>query len=118
VKALDGGFYSNHYDPGDTRPMVQDWLKRYGAQYKDNLGNPKVPDAIATLAYDATNMLLTAIQQAGVDDTSKVAQTLAQLHWNGVTGAITFDGYHNPIKSAVIISIQNGQKTYYSTINP
>ena len=27
VKAADGGFYSNHYDPGDTRPIVQDWLK-------------------------------------------------------------------------------------------
>ena len=21
VKAADGGFYSNHYDPGDTRPI-------------------------------------------------------------------------------------------------
>ena len=28
VKAAEGGFYSNHYDPGDTRPIVQDWLKR------------------------------------------------------------------------------------------
>jgi branched-chain amino acid transport system substrate-binding protein len=118
VKALDGGFYSNHYDPGDTRPIVQDWLKRYGAQYKDNLGKPKVPDAIATLAYDATNMLLAAIQQAGVDDTSQVAQTLARLSWNGVTGTITFDEYHNPIKPVVIITVRNGQKVYFATVNP
>ena len=79
VKAADGGFYSNHYDPGDTRPIVLDWLKKYGAEYKDASGNPKVPDALATLAYDATNLLFAAIEKAGADDTTKVAEALAGI---------------------------------------
>ena len=80
VKAADGGFYSNHYDPADTRPIVQEWLKRYGAAYKDADGNPKVPDALATLAYDATNLLLAAIEKAGADDPAKVAEAMAGIY--------------------------------------
>ena len=36
VKAVDGGYYSNHYDPADPRPVVQNFLKAYGAAYKDD----------------------------------------------------------------------------------
>ena len=63
VRAVDGGFYANHYDPGDTRPVVVDWMKRYGSEYKDASGKPKLPDALATLGYDAANLLFAAIQK-------------------------------------------------------
>jgi len=117
LAAADGGFYSNHYDPGDTRPIVVEWIRKYGEAYKYN-GQPKVADALATLAYDATNMLLAAIQRAGVDDPEVVKNALAGLTWEGVTGHISFDASHNPIKSAVIIEIQDGEKTYVTTIAP
>ncbi|HMN61364.1 MAG TPA: ABC transporter substrate-binding protein, partial [Anaerolinea sp.] len=29
LKAADGGFYSNHYSPEDTRPVVQQWVANY-----------------------------------------------------------------------------------------
>ena len=35
VAAAEGGFYSNHYDPGDTRPIVQDGLKWSHAAYQN-----------------------------------------------------------------------------------
>ena len=62
VKAADDGYYTNHYDASDPRPEVQDFLKAYGAAYKDDKNNAKVPDALAALAYDATNLLLTAVK--------------------------------------------------------
>ncbi len=110
VKAADGGFYSNHYDPGDTRPIVQDWLKTYGDEYKDDKGQPKVPDALATLAYDAANLLIAAIEKAGADDTTKVAEALAAITWEGVSGKITFDAQHNPIKAAAVIGVAGRQE--------
>jgi branched-chain amino acid transport system substrate-binding protein len=113
VKAADGGFYSNHYFAGDTRPIVQTWLKDYAAEYKG-----AVPDALATLAYDATNLMLTAIQTAGADDPVKVKDALAGLKFDAVSGAITFDAQHDPIKSAVVIGVGGGQKTYAGTVNP
>ncbi len=113
VAAADGGFYSNHYDASDTRPIVQQWLKDYAAEY-----NGAVPDALATLAYDATNLMITAIQQAGVDDASKVKDSLAAIKFEAVSGTITFDAQHNPIKSAVVIGVKDGKKTYAGTVNP
>ncbi len=116
--AADGGFYSNHYDPGDTRLIVQDWLMKYGAVYKDPNGDPKVPDALATLAYDATNLIIAAIQKAGSDDPAVVAEALASLSWEGISGKITFDSQHNPIKSAAVIGIADGKKRFVESIAP
>jgi branched-chain amino acid transport system substrate-binding protein len=118
VKAADGGFYSNHYDPGDTRPIVVEWLKKYGAAYKDASGQPKVPDALATLAYDATNLLIAAIQKAGTTDPTKVAEALAGISWDGVSGKITFDANHNPIKAAAVIGVAGGKKTFVESVAP
>ncbi len=118
VKAADGGFYSNHYDPGDTRPIVQQWLKAYGAAYKDAQGNPKVPDALATLAYDATNLLIAAVEKAGTEDPTKVAEAMAAIKWEAVSGTITFDAQHNPIKSAAVIGVANGKKAFVESVAP
>ena len=113
VKATDGGFYSNHYDPSDTRPIVVDWLKKYAAAY-----NNEVPDALATLGYDATNMILTAIKNAGSTDTDKVKTALEKISMDGVSGKITMDALHNPVKGAVVIGVKDGKKTYAATVNP
>ena len=89
------------------------WLKTFGAKY-----NGKVPDALATLAYDATNMLVTAIKNAGSEDTDKVRVALEKITFEGVSAKITLDEKHNPIKSAVVIGVKDGQKFYKTTINP
>ncbi|MCC6955229.1 MAG: ABC transporter substrate-binding protein [Anaerolineales bacterium] len=118
VKAADGGFFANHYYPGDTRPIVQQWLKAYGAAYKDAQGNPKVPDTLGTLAYDAVNLLIAAIEKAGSDDPTKVAEALKNIKWEAVSGTITFDDQHNPIKSAAVIGVANGTKAFVESVTP
>jgi len=119
VAAADGGFYSNHYDPSDTRPIVVDWLKRYGDVYKNEDGSPKVPDALATLAYDAAQILFTSIQNAGAGaDTAKVAETMAAGTFDVVSGTVTFNELHDPIKSAAVIGVSGGKKAYVESIAP
>jgi len=118
LAAAEGGFYSNHYFAGDTRQIVVDWLKKYGEEYKDDAGQPLVPDALATLAYDATNLLIAAIEKAGTDDTEAVAKALEGLSWDGVSGTITYDAQHNPIKSAAVIGVKNGQLEFVESIAP
>lgn len=113
LKAADGGFFTNHYSPEDPRPEVQNFLKAYGAEYKG-----AVPDALATLAYDATNILLQSIANAGVDDPVKVKDAMAAINFNGVSGKITFDASHNPIKSATILAVRNGKVEFDSVVNP
>ncbi|MGA2479527.1 MAG: ABC transporter substrate-binding protein [Spirochaetia bacterium] len=118
VKAADNGYYSNHYDASDPRPEVQSFLKAYGDKYKDKEGKPIIPDALATLAYDATNLLLSGVQTAGADNTDKVKTALEGISFGAVSGKVTFDAQHNPIKGAVIIHVKGGQKIFDSFVAP
>jgi len=118
VKAADNGYYTNHYDASDPRPEVQTFLKAYGDKYKDKDGKPIVPDALATLAYDATNLLLQGIQNAGADNTDKVKAALEGITFNAVSGKITIDAQHNPVKGAVIIHVKGGKKVFDSFVAP
>jgi branched-chain amino acid transport system substrate-binding protein len=110
--ATAGGFFTNHYSSEDTRPVVQDFVKRYQAKYGS------VPDALAALAYDAANILFMAIQQAGADDPVKVAQTMEKGTFSVVSGDITFDAQHNPKKCAVILEVSPDKVSYKSTVCP
>lgn len=111
-KAASGGFFSNHYSPEDTRPIVQQWVSNYQAKYN------VVPDALATLAYDATNLLLAAIEKAGVDDSTKVAEALAGLEYEAVSGKVTFDAQHNPVKSAVVLEVSDDKISFAASVAP
>jgi branched-chain amino acid transport system substrate-binding protein len=112
VNAADGGFYSNHYDPGDTRPIVQSWIANYQKKYSS------VPDALATLGYDATSLMIAAIAKAGADDPVKVAAAMEALEFDAVSGKVTFDAQHNPIKGAVVISVKDGVKSFNASVAP
>jgi branched-chain amino acid transport system substrate-binding protein len=113
LAAADGGFYTNHYSPTDPRPEVQNFLKAYGAKY-----NGAVPDALAALAYDATNLLLQAIKEANANDTDKVRVAMEKINYNGVSGNITFDASHNPVKSAPILAVKGGKIVVETVVNP
>jgi branched-chain amino acid transport system substrate-binding protein len=110
--AVDGGFFSNHYSPEDTRPIVQEWVKTYKAKYN------ATPDALATLAYDATNLMIAAIAKAGSDDPAKVKDAMAALDVEAVSGHIKFDENHNPIKSAAVLQVKGGKQVFVTSINP
>jgi branched-chain amino acid transport system substrate-binding protein len=111
--AIEGGYFSNHYSPEDTRPEVVNWVKKYKEKFK------QTPDALGTLAYDATNMLLEAIRKANSSDPGKIRDALASLSgFTGVTGKFTMDKNGDPIKSAVIIQIQGGKQKFLQVVNP
>ncbi len=110
--ATAGGFFTNHYSSEDTRPVVQEFVKKYQAKYGS------VPDALAALAYDAANILFQAIQQAGTDDPVKVAQTMEKGTFSVVSGDISFDAQHNPKKCAVILEVSAEKVSYRDTVCP
>jgi branched-chain amino acid transport system substrate-binding protein len=116
--AAAGGFFSNHYAPDDKRKEVQDLLKAYGAAYKDDNGKAKVPDALAVLAYDATNLLFAAIKAAGKDDTTAVKNAIEKITFNGVSGKITMDKLHNPIKSLTMLAVKPDKIVFDSVVQP
>ncbi len=110
--ATAGGFFTNHYSSEDTRPVVQEFVKKYQAKFGS------VPDALAALAYDAANILFMAIEQAGTDDPAKVAQVMEKGTFSVVSGEIRFDAQHNPKKCAVILEVSPEKVSYKSTVCP
>ncbi len=116
--ASAGGYYTNHYSPEDTRPEVVNFVKNFGTKFKDDKGQPKIPDALAALAYDAANLMLQAIKEAGSDDTTQVKSAIEKITFNGVSGKITFDPSHNPIKSATILKVTDKKIEFNSVVNP
>ena len=111
--AVEGGYFSNHYSPDDTRPEVVAWVKKY----KDKFG--QTPDALGTLAYDATNLLLEAIRKANSGDPAKIREALASIKgFKGVTGESAMDGNGNAVKSAVILQIVHGKQKFLKVVNP
>ncbi|MGD0153866.1 MAG: ABC transporter substrate-binding protein [Thermacetogeniaceae bacterium] len=112
---MDGGYYSNHYSADDPSPQVQSWVKDYQAAYGSK------PDALATLAYDATNIVLKGIEDAQSNDPTKIRDAIQNLKdFQTVTGKITFGADGNPIKAAVILKIdgKNKKSAFAASIQP
>jgi branched-chain amino acid transport system substrate-binding protein len=110
--AIEGCFFTNHYAPDDTRPVVQDFVKKYKAKFGAE------PDALAVLAYDGAYLMFDAIKRAGKTDGPAVRDALKAADMAVVSGQVKFDADRNPVKSAVIVEIKNGKQVYRATVNP
>jgi len=109
---LNNTYFVNHMwaDDPETKPFVVAYKAKYGTD----------PDALAALGYDAAGMLISAIKTAGTTDSAKIREALENTkNFQGVTGVITVDPKtHNPVKSAVIIKLVDGNKTLLTHVNP
>ncbi len=112
LEAVDGAYFSNHYSVYDPRPIVQDFIAAFDAEYS------MTPDFVAVLGYDATNVLLQAIENAGVDDPAVVRDELAAIQFEGVAGEIRFDEVGDPIKKAAISHITGGEIEFVKFVAP
>jgi branched-chain amino acid transport system substrate-binding protein len=112
-KALEGCYFSTHFSPQSTSPVVQNFVKSYKEKYNET------PDAMAALGYDSAMILADAMKRAGTTDGDKVRDALAATKdFHGVTGDITIDANRNASKPAVILEIKNGEFHYVETIAP
>ena len=60
-----------------------------------------------------------AMEQAeSTDDPAKVGAAMETGTFPVVSGDITYDAQHNPIKAAVILKVEGGQIIYNSTVAP
>ena len=113
VEALNNTFFSNHYSVQDTDPRIQKFVAAYKAEYGQE------PNALAALGYDGALMVIDAIKRANSTDPSKVRDALEQTKdLQVVTGIISLDAEHNPIKSGVVIEMKDGKQLFKEKINP
>ncbi|HOT91772.1 MAG TPA: ABC transporter substrate-binding protein [Anaerolineae bacterium] len=111
-KAVDGGYFTNHFSDQDSRKVVQDFVSKYKAKYGS------APDALAALAYDAANILFQGIDKTGKADPVAVAKTLETGKFDVVSGSVSYDTSHNPVKAAVVLQVKDGAVNYVDTVAP
>ena len=112
-----GSFYCNHYSPLSDDPDVQTFVQKYTGKYN------MTPNALAALGYDATYILLNAIERAGSTDPEMIKAALMETDNKFVTGNIRFNEERRPIKSAVMLKIVKDADgklapVYAGTVNP
>jgi len=109
---LEGGYFSNHYSPYEERDVVQNFV----TAYRDRYG--ATPDALAALAYDATRLLIQAIKEANSTDPTVVKDVMENISYDGISGVITYDAQHNPVKKAAVMKVEGGKVVFYKFVAP
>jgi branched-chain amino acid transport system substrate-binding protein len=107
AEALNNTYFCSAYSAQDQTPSVQDFIKSYKAKFNSD------PDTFAIHAYDAALIVFNAMETAKTTDGEAVAKAMAETKDLPVaTGTVSYDEYHNPISSAVIIENKDGKQMF------
>ncbi len=109
-KHIKSGYYSTHWHQDIETAASRRFVARYGKYGK--------LWSSTALAYDAVRLLADAIERAGSTNRVAVRNELARTrNFEGVTGAISLDEHGDPIKSGVIMQIEDGVPVYLKQVD-
>jgi branched-chain amino acid transport system substrate-binding protein len=111
-KAIEGGFFVNHFSKDSQVPAAKKFVADYKAKYN------KDPDALAALAYEAAMITVDAIKRAKSSDPKAIRDAMEKTNLETLTGVVKFDQNRNPVKGAVILECKDGQAVYKASVNP
>jgi branched-chain amino acid transport system substrate-binding protein len=112
--ALNNTFITNHYTSEDPDKNIQKFVTTYKEKFKG-----ESPNAFNALGYDTVYLLADAIERAGGTDTTKIKEALENTKdFSRITGNITIDKDHNPIKSATVLEYKDGKQVFNTKVNP
>ncbi|MED5099065.1 ABC transporter substrate-binding protein [Niallia circulans] len=110
---LNNTFITNHYSSEDPDEKIQ----KFVSAFKDEYG--KSPDAFNALGYDSVYLLKDAAERAVSTDSDKIKEELAKTKdLSLITGIVTIDENHNPIKSATVLEYQDGKQVFKTKVDP
>ena len=110
---LNNTFLTTDFTAEDKDSKVVQFVGDFKTKYN------KTPNSFNALGYDAVQMLAQAIKDAGAADPVKIKDALAQIKdFVGVTGKMTIDANHNPIKAGIIIENVDGKQVMKTRIQP
>lgn len=115
-----GQYFSTHYAAAGATGATKEFIDRYTAKYG------YTPDDVAALTWDATRVILQAIQNTdGLSgklrkDRRAVREGMAKItSFAGITGNMTFDEQGDPVKCAVVVKISdNGKFQFTESVCP
>ena len=115
-----GLHFSTHYAAAGATGATKEFIERYKAKYG------YTPDDVAALTWDATGVVLKAIQNTGgltgklKKDRKAIREGMAAItSFGGITGNMKFNEQGDPIKCGVVVQItKNGEFAFNESICP
>ena len=115
-----GQYFSTHYAAAGAKGATKEFIDRYKTKFAET------PDDVAALTWDATRLVLQAIQDAGSYSTDvkterkAIRDAISNIkQFAGITGSMKFDEQGDPIKCAVVVRIdENGQFVFAESVCP
>lgn len=113
AEALNDVYYSNHYSPMDTAPEVAAFREAFQEKFNKEAG------AFHALGYDLGYFFADAVERAGEATPEKIKDAMAAtVDFPGITGTLSIDEFHNPIKAVTILELVNGEPTFLKKLEP
>jgi branched-chain amino acid transport system substrate-binding protein len=115
-----GLHFSSHYAAAGATGATKEFIDRYTAKYG------YTPDDVAALTWDATRVVLLAIQNTGglsgklKKDRLAIKKGMEAItSFDGITGSMKFDEQGDPIKCAVVVKISDsGEFEFAESVCP
>ena len=115
-----GAFFSTHYAAAGATGATKAFIDKYNAKYG------YIPDDVAALTWDATRLVLQAIQESGKltgkarKDRKAIRDALGNIKsFAGITGDMKLDAQGDPIKCAVVVRInEKGEFVFTKSVCP
>lgn len=112
LQAMEGAYCTDNFISDEPRPEVKEFVDRYFYKYNSR------PDAVAALAYDATQIVLKAVEAANSSNPAKIKDALQNTKdFPAVTGKTSFDQNGSPVKPVAILQVKGGRKTYVTSVD-
>ncbi|MDR0784288.1 MAG: ABC transporter substrate-binding protein [Treponema sp.] len=115
--SVAGYYFTDHFAAAGATGYVKEFIDKYQAEFGES------PDSVAALSYDSANIILKAIQNAGLTgdlqkDRDAIKDAIAALRdYPGVTGVMTFNTEGDPDKPAVVVQItEDGSFAYIDSL--
>ncbi len=117
--AVKGYYFTTHYAAAGAKGATKDFIDTYNEKYG------YVPDDVGALSFDAVNIVLKAIQDAGLTgdlkaDRVAIKDAIAAIQsYPGITGNMTFTPEGDPIKDAVVVKVNDaGEFEFVANLQP
>lgn len=112
-EALNDVYYSNHYSPMDTSPEVVAFREAFTAKFNKEAG------AFHAMGYDLGYFFADAVERAGEATPDKIRDAMAStVDFKGITGTLSIDEFHNPVKAVTILELVDGEPTFLKKLEP
>ncbi|MDR1142634.1 MAG: ABC transporter substrate-binding protein [Spirochaetaceae bacterium] len=117
--SVAGYYFTTHYAAAGAVGQTREFIDTYNAKYG------YIPDDVAALTYDAVNIVLESIRNAGITgnlerDRDNLKDAIAGLkNFEGITGKMSFTPDGDPQKEAVVVRISDsGEFVYEASLTP